>query len=541
VPPPLPPGPPPPPLPRGPPPASAPIRILPRAAHPLSAPVNEHVALTMASVLSHRVPADAGGEFMTNKDVKLVARYFYHNIATTPDPFLACYYHFALQAKRAAAAAKAHHLAMAAAVSAPADESLAADEPAASNVLDAAALLTAMGTAAAARATPAGAGAGAGGAGGRAAGSAVAAPPRPSAAAAVAAEVLATLPVVNVYQQNVMRNRADLRLLGLSRRRRWETRNRVLGRIATTSVRTMRVALDLSDTGRTSARDMQAGKDVAGQVVAGGGGGGAAAGAEAGGEAAAAGAAMWSARARIDDALATVLQLQDVARRLQAMLRTFPPPPADAITPLRDEVGVLRDELAEVLGLRKATPAAADDAGVEEGGIDDAALLSLLSLPKGKRLLARAVPMLAPEDKVQAVHAGLRHLPHFVASATVGADAEEADAALGGALAKWVADTPPAVDEPGAALAMLTLWVHELSQANSGAIVRALIEHPLGTGIITNLLLRGENESKAVEAARAADPAPAADAEASDAVAVALSAWRAVTDALGRSYMEASE
>ena len=35
----------------------------------------------------------------------------------------------------------------------------------------------------------------------------------------------------------------------------------------------------------------------------------------------------WQARARVDHALSVILELQDAARRLQSMLRVFPPPP----------------------------------------------------------------------------------------------------------------------------------------------------------------------------------------------------------------------
>jgi hypothetical protein len=73
-----------------------------------------------------------------------------------------------------------------------------------------------------------------------------------------------------------------------------------------------------------------------------------------------------------------------------------------------------------------------------ERDIDDDALLSFLSLAKGKRAMVRAVPMLSSADKVTAVTAGMRHLPHFVASAEADKETEDADALLGSSLAKWV-------------------------------------------------------------------------------------------------------
>lgn len=101
---------------------------------------------------------------MGPKDVLQVARMMYNNIANTGDPFVECYYHFALGAKRAAAAATlarrrqmALHAAQMYAAQGGVGAGTAADDvlPDATtgNYLDAVAVLTNIGQSAVLRAT----------------------------------------------------------------------------------------------------------------------------------------------------------------------------------------------------------------------------------------------------------------------------------------------------------------------------------------------------------------------------------------------------
>ena len=164
--------------------------------------------------------------------------------------------------------------------------------------------------------------------------------------------------------------------------------------------------------------------------------------------------ALWAARARIEDARGVVLELQvsplwvrgptvfcpmarltapasscplqDSARALQSQLTAASPAPPATLAALRASVLRLRVALAERLGLRSFDEqsgggAEPDAPPLPPGSVDDDAVLLVVSLPKGKRLLARAVPMLLPVDRVSAVTAGLRQLPHFAASENVGA------------------------------------------------------------------------------------------------------------------------
>jgi hypothetical protein len=57
------------------------------------------------------------------------------------------------------------------------------------------------------------------------------------------------------------------RKIHAAKRRLWEHDNQVLGRIVTTSVRTMKPALNLSDTGVTTADDIDDGNDGSRKAV----------------------------------------------------------------------------------------------------------------------------------------------------------------------------------------------------------------------------------------------------------------------------------
>ena len=267
--------------------------------------------------------------------------------------------------------------------------------------------------------------------------------------------------------------------------------------------------------------------------------------------------ALWAARARIEDARGVVLELQvsprwvrgptvfcpmarltapasscplqDSARALQSQLTAASPAPPATLAALRASVLRLRVALAERLGLRSFDEqsgggAEPDASPPPPGSVDDDAVLLVVSLPKGKRLLARAVPMLLPVDRVSAVTAGLRQLPHFAASENVGAvsrpspacaacrprpprpspafppqAAEEADADLCAALARWAASVLPSPvteaaapvatvpgDYGGVAIAtaahatlplgLCAAWLAELHSSVSGALVRVLLE-----------------------------------------------------------------
>ena len=223
----------------------------------------------------------------------------------------------------------------------------------------------------------------------------------------------------------------------------------------------------------------------------------------------------------------------------------------DLLSGLRTDVQYLREQLAETVGLRRSDAEEAGEATAAPGtagAVDDDTMVLLLSLPKGKRLLARAVPMLLPIDRVAAVAAGMRHLPYVVASAVVGADAEEADAALAAFLGRLVKNViapapaaPPVRSEDEtpqelhaaaasaatvASLEMLNVFLDELNKNHAGAIVRALLQHPGASEVISNLLFRGEHEAGAAESVPAA--------------AAATAKWRATTESLGRAFVEAS-
>ena len=261
--------------------------------------------------------------------------------------------------------------------------------------------------------------------------------------------------------------------------------------------------------------------------------------------------ALWAARMNIETCLGLVLALQEAARKLLGMLRGSTLFTAHLLSSQRFHVSELRKELGVALGL------GAVGANVPQ---DDSLILSLVGLPKGKRLLARAVPMLNPAEKCGACAVGLRCLPYFVASDITGKDAQDAEAAdlaLGTALGDWVKTAAPTVTSAEGALAgnlaLCASWVTILNKAHNGVKLRALLGHPVASAVISSLLCRGEDCAKDAEGelprletlivedgGSTVNSASTAKVVAKE-LKEALQAWRAATEALGSSYMNSSD
>jgi hypothetical protein len=393
-----------------------------------------------------------------------------------------------------------------------------------------------------------------------------------AAGISAAADVAAALPLPSAVRESLFQRREDFVRLHAIKRRLWEQHNMVLGRQESFSLRTQKRSLNLSTSGLTTADDIRAsGRDgqssgsyaavgdrrpeavsVAGEAEAAGGGGGSGDGGGGGG-----GPSLWASRATVDRGLDLVLALQDSARVLLGMLRAAeesrsaggargpPPPPPALLAAKREEVAALRGALAAAMGCGEGSGVPLAAAAAALPPLDspaDAALLALLSLPKGKKLLVRAVPMLSPAAKATLCGCGLRRLPHFVASNASGREAEEADAAAAAALADWVGGGPGGAvggargeGAPGEALAALAGWGGVLFDCHAGATLRALLGHPGASAVISALLTHGEAQREAAEGALTEGRL---SVEALAATEAAVGKWKDVTDKLGRAYME---
>jgi hypothetical protein len=121
---------------------------------------------------------------------------------------------------------------------------------------------------------------------------------------------------------------------------------------------------------------------------------------------------LWRARSAIDTASNAVIKLDDARRALDALAASWRPVGPDALS------GTLEVNQMAVAGLLGVSPAPAVVSSALMDGSATAEPLSLiLSLPKGKRLMVRAVPHLAQKAVADACVAGLRLLPHFVVRA----------------------------------------------------------------------------------------------------------------------------
>ena len=293
-------------------------------------------------------------------------------------------------------------------------------------------------------------------------------------------------------------------------------------------------------------------------------------------------ATLWAVRSRVDSALESIINLQSAAKILQDLLRQYPPPSVQQLGRHRADVAIHRLALASALGLKLGAPVPPDvvemtadragkvlakavkDAIIKKAAdviaqaeaiqgpsaIEDDSLLLILSTYKGKKLIARAVPMLAPGDRITAVLAGIRHLPHFVASATSGTDFENADSLLASKLAQWVRTIePPSISDSSSSsssgvassftrtLEVLNCWLLELQQRHPGHVIRALLQHPGASEVISALLLRGETEAAAAEAL--SSDSVNVDEDIKAAARKDASLWRTTTDTLGRAFVEA--
>lgn len=519
---------------------------------PMTPPPSKPV--TLMSVLSSPVPNKLFGNRMSKPEVIAVTRLMFNQLATA-DPFSEAYYHFALATKASAARAQETKRLQALAMGIQLN-TVSTNQ---GNVFDAAAVLTSMGTSAIA--------------GGRgkelnksssndengsssginrtstdpSSGGSVN-PPRTGTGdnQNATVDLLAALPTQSMYARNMAANLDDLKKLHAIKRRLWETHNHVLGRQESASIRAPKRTLNLSESGITTGNDLREHKSETNVISSNHNGTD---------DQATVSVPTWTARARIDSAHDSILSLQDAARTLQGYLRLNPPPPSNIIDQARSNVSLHRLSLASALGLKAGAPvppsidpndepeiqavavkaaqaamiAAENIHGIN--AIDDNVILSILSLPKGKRLFARAGPMLSVNDRTTLGIAGMRHLPYFVASTGGGKDAETADSTLSQTLATWIRTWMNNTTTNN--LGMLNVWITELQQKHNGSVIRALLQHPGASDVISALLTRGEGEANTMGN-------PSDGTVLSEEGKESIQMWRTVTDALGRAFVESA-
>ncbi|KAA0159002.1 hypothetical protein FNF31_05065 [Cafeteria roenbergensis] len=232
-------------------------------------------------------------------------------------------------------------------------------------------------------------------------------------------------------------------------------------------------------------------------------------------EAAAERTALWKARARIDSVFEA------------------------AFTDVSAAVIERKQGLAMALGLPKGTPLSAESY---------ADLEAVMSLPKGKRLLLRALPKLLPEDFDSALTGLAALMVHMVCSALESPEHEAADAMLARSWAGWVSAMAPAPEamatgDVSNVLCRLERILSALTASHEADILAALLSHPLGLECVQALVMRGEAERGAVAGAAAGlagqVEAAAAEAAAAEAAGQAVPAEAADAVAAARARVEA--
>jgi len=290
--------------------------------------------------------------------------------------------------------------------------------------------------------------------------------------------------------------------------------------------------------------------------------------------------ALWRARKAVDDVFAALLRLADTQLALDALrARTMTPggapPSQEAMARLAAAAGRLsldKRGVAASLGLRAPTPAdgdAASDAPDFASARDTLQLL--LALPKGKRLLVRAVPKLAHEDHAACLAVLASVLVAVVCSPGESPEEQASDAFLARTYASWIAYLGPSeaaarARDDADVLRRVTAVLGAFTEANEPEILAALLQLPLGNEVAQALLQRGEAEQQhvaraadAIEAHAAAskarsDEAQTEDAEQAEAAAqlqriagervaewrAAVKGWTDLVERLGHRVAEAS-
>eukprot|EP01138_Halocafeteria_seosinensis_P011835 gb/GECG01012095.1/.p1 GENE.gb/GECG01012095.1/~~gb/GECG01012095.1/.p1 ORF type:complete len:817 (+),score=144.42 gb/GECG01012095.1/:1-2451(+) len=222
---------------------------------------------------------------------------------------------------------------------------------------------------------------------------------------------------------------------------------------------------------------------------------------------------LWSARAAISSGLDALVRVRDAANSRSIRLKSSPPPDQQETELMQKQIRDSLSQLVRALGLETNFEFGTDSSNQtnsfslrdlstpSEDGL--ALLMVTISMSKGKKLLCRAVPWLPPGPVAALVTAAMKHLPHFVASAAEGPDAEEADELLSESLAKWIstAVVPQTTDNQDShtSLDLLIIWIRHLINSHDASILQALLNHPGGAKVFIALLERGKDEANSLQ------------------------------------------
>lgn len=221
---------------------------------------------------------------------------------------------------------------------------------------------------------------------------------------------------------------------------------------------------------------------------------------------------LWSARAAISAAHDALVCVRDAANLRSVRLKSAPAPSVEETEAMQQQIKRALAQLVRNLGLETnfefgetKQQGQTNSHSLEELATpsDDglAMLMIIVSMSKGKKLVCRAVPWLPPGPVAALITAAMQHLPHFVASAAEGSDAEEADELLSQSLAKWIrtAVMPQQNAADRVTLDLLTIWIRHLVESHDASILQALLNHPGGAKVFVALLERGKEEADALQ------------------------------------------
>lgn len=249
----------------------------------------------------------------------------------------------------------------------------------------------------------------------------------------------------------------------------WAGKKEVLGRLTRSNIRTPRELIALRESIVQGGNvENKSGEDNKKEFFAAGG---------------------WKLRRIVSSVCDTMGEISDVNRLLKAKASALPRGPLgpewdtvrDAMKNLEDAQRASLEKLAAQMGL----------AGIE----DDATLLSLLWLPRGRRAACRATKSLLPEHLLAFLEASFRMLVFFVCTSPDGSNSSDSAEREKAELDDVMAFTLSNCMNESFDLAMCTKSLRLFLASQTPESLRAVVATPGGALVMKGLLLHGQESS----------------------------------------------
>ena len=182
----------------------------------------------------------------------------------------------------------------------------------------------------------------------------------------------------------------------------------------------------------------------------------------------------WSIRGAIEDGMAAILDIGDVARRATAR---------DVAHMERNALVMKHASAVKALGNSLGIVSAV---GAHPFVVQEDHLLRIIHVTKGKKLFLRALPLIAPPQRDAVLPIVIKHLLRFVCSAEYSVAGEQLDDRVSAALAECINGSP---DVP---LYVLSQCVDFMVDVHTAETLPVVLQHKQSAVVIEALLTTGE-------------------------------------------------